>query len=114
MVRTRIEHLMIASGDSPLSYDFENRITPSRIGIVTPAPPGSRRGNRVTAERWAQLLSKLGHAVDVVERYRGEPFDLLIVLHAGRGADAARQFREQHPLRPLVVVVTGTDVYSNE
>jgi putative glycosyltransferase (TIGR04348 family) len=105
---------MIASGDSPLSYDSENRITPYRIGIVTPAPPGSRRGNRVTAERWAHLLSRLGHVVDVVERYRGEPFDVLIVLHAGRGADAVRRFREQQPPRPLVVAVTGTDVYGNE
>jgi putative glycosyltransferase (TIGR04348 family) len=59
-------------------------------------------------------MSKLGHAVDVVERYRGEPFDVLIVLHAGRGADAVRRFREQHRSRALVVAVTGTDVYGNE
>jgi putative glycosyltransferase (TIGR04348 family) len=105
---------MIASGDSPVSYDSENRMTPSRIGIVTPAPPGSRRGNRVTAERWAHLLSRLGHPVDVVDYYDGEPFDLLIVLHAGRGADAVRWFREQHRSQPLVVAVTGTDVYGTE
>jgi putative glycosyltransferase (TIGR04348 family) len=79
---------------------------------VTPAPPGSRRGNRVTAERWATLLNQLGCRADVVERYGDEPIDLLIVLHAARGAASVRRFRELHPARPLVVAVTGTDIYT--
>lgn len=78
---------------------------------MTPAPPGSHRGNRVTAERWAGLLTHLGCSVGVTERYGGEPFDLLIVLHVGRGAASIRAFRQRHPSRPLIVTVTGTDVY---
>lgn len=105
---------MAVSGGRGSSYDSENRITPVRIGIVTPAPPGSRRGNRVTAERWAAIIQHLGHAVDVIERYADEPFDILVVLHAGRSADSVRRFRERYPTRPLVVTVTGTDVYSQE
>jgi putative glycosyltransferase (TIGR04348 family) len=47
----------------------------------------------------------------VVERYGGEAVDLLTVLHAGRGAESVRRFRKVFPSRPLVVVVTGTDIY---
>jgi putative glycosyltransferase (TIGR04348 family) len=105
---------MTVSGGPPTSYESENRITPPRLGIITPAPPGSRRGNRVTAERWATLLGGLGYRVEVTERYGDEPFDLLIVLHAGRGAPSVRRFRELHPARPVVVAVTGTDIYGED
>jgi putative glycosyltransferase (TIGR04348 family) len=49
----------------------------------------------------------------VTERYGGEPVDLLIVLHAGRGADSIRRFRETHPSGRLIVAVTGTDIYGD-
>jgi len=86
----------------------------SRIVIATPAPPGSRRGNRVTAERWADLISQLGHTVNVVERYNDQEADALIALHAGRSAPSVRQFRDQYRERPLLLAVTGTDVYGGE
>src|SRR5437660_6532786 len=98
---------MAVSGEPQASYEA------GPIGIVTPAPPGSRRGNRVTAERWAGLLTRPGHRVDVIEAYADEPFDLLIVLHAGRGAASIRRFRQLRPSGPLVVAVTGTDVYGD-
>jgi putative glycosyltransferase (TIGR04348 family) len=68
----------------------------------------------VTAERWADLIGKCGYAVRVIERYADEPFQALIVLHAGRGADSVRRFRKRHPNRPLVVAVTGTDIYGDQ
>ncbi|MGH9182278.1 MAG: hypothetical protein ACRDZ9_00360 [Acidimicrobiales bacterium] len=40
---------------------------------MTPAPPGSQHGNRVTALRWQRLLEELGHQVGVRESYDGEP-----------------------------------------
>lgn len=43
--------------------------------------------------------------------YRGEDVDALIALHARRSARAALTFRRTHPGRPLVVVLTGTDIY---
>ena len=61
-----------------------------RIIMACPAPPQSRRGNRVTAERWAGLLRGLGHDVRIVQDYTGGPCDLLIALHARRSFPSAR------------------------
>ncbi len=82
-----------------------------RILVVTPAPPGSRSGNRVTAERWAGFLRDLGHEVEIVERWRGEACDALVALHARRSADSVARFRREHPETPLIVTLTGTDLY---
>lgn len=81
------------------------------IALITPAPAGSRSGNRATANRWARLLRGLGHRVDVHVDYRGQGADLMIALHAWRSASAIRAFSELHPDSPLVVVLTGTDAY---
>src|SRR5262245_11391036 len=82
-----------------------------KIGIVTPAPPGSRHGNRVTALRWARMLRSLGHRVTITQGYAGESYDLLIALHALRSQDAIKRFHCEHPDRPLIVALTGTDLY---
>lgn len=82
-----------------------------RIVLVTPAPPGSLSGNRATANRWARLLRGLGHRVDVLVDYHGEPGDVMVALHAWRSAAAITAFRKAHSGRPLVVVLTGTDAY---
>lgn len=81
------------------------------ITLITPAPPGSRKGNRITARRWAGLLRSLGHRVRICEEYRGERCDLLIALHARRSAAAVQAFHRLHPGRPLVLALTGTDLY---
>src|SRR5712692_2311562 len=82
-----------------------------KIGIVTPAPPSSRYGNRVTALRYARILRRLGHSVRIREEYDGESWDLLIALHAQRSAASIKRFHRQHPNLPIVVVLTGTDLY---
>ena len=82
-----------------------------RIGIVTPAPPRSHYGNRVTAQRWARLLRQLGHRVTISQHYQGGPFDLLIAIHAKRSYPAIRRFHRVHPNKPLIVALAGTDLY---
>ncbi len=84
-----------------------------KIGIVTPAPPRSRYGNRVTAIRWARILRRLGHRVSITQAYEGEPYDLLIALHARRSYPSVRRFHGDHPERPLLVALTGTDLYKD-
>jgi len=84
---------------------------PLRILISTPAPPGSRTGNRQTARRWAALLAELGHAPTIVEELRAQPCDLLVALHAAHSAPSIARYREQRPHGPLIVVGTGTDLY---
>ncbi|MGH7888231.1 MAG: selenoneine biosynthesis selenosugar synthase SenB, partial [Candidatus Binatia bacterium] len=81
------------------------------IQLVTPAPLKINNGNKITAVRWAAILQKLGHRVRVAQSYNGKPCDVLIALHALRSAESIRRFHETHPGKPLIVVLTGTDVY---
>ncbi len=82
-----------------------------KILLVTPARPGSRRGNRITANRWAGQLRALGHRVEIREEYSDGQFDILLALHARKSAASIRRFSQQHPKRPIVLALTGTDLY---
>lgn len=86
---------------------------PVKLLLVTPAPPGSLKGNRVTAERWAGLLGELGHEVEILERWAGEECDVAVALHARRSADSVARYRRERPGAPLIVVLTGTDLYAD-
>lgn len=82
-----------------------------RIEIVTPASAGARSGNRVTANRWARLFRSLGHEVRILSAYRDSPCDLLVALHAKKSAAAVARSRRIAPKRPIVLTLTGTDLY---
>lgn len=84
-----------------------------RICIVTPARAGSKSGNRVTALRWARMLRDMGHRPMLQDAYEGERADVLVALHATKSAAAVAQFAASFPARPIVVVLTGTDVYAD-
>ena len=81
------------------------------ISLITPAAKRSKSGNRTTANRWQRILAGLGHRVRVAEIYDGAPADMMVALHAWRSAESITQFRAQYPRRPLVVALTGTDIY---
>jgi len=82
-----------------------------RIFLSCPASARSRKGNRVTAVRWARILKGLGHRVTIGQRYEGQACDVLVALHARRSYQAVRGFRREYPQGPLIVALTGTDLY---
>lgn len=82
-----------------------------RIEIVTPAPPGSLHGNRVTAKRWQGFLRLLGYRVPITESWSRKDADLLITLHAYRSHASIHAFKLAYPHRPLILILTGTDLY---
>nr|WP_229428137.1 selenoneine biosynthesis selenosugar synthase SenB [Massilia soli] len=63
--------------------------------------------------RWAHFLTP-AYDVNISASWSpvtGSAPDLLIALHARRSAAALAAFAEQHPDRPRVLVLTGTDLY---
>src|SRR5262249_62015697 len=81
--------------------------------LITPARSSSRSGNQTTSMRWMRILRELGHDVHIAHRYNGAAADLVIALHAWRSSDSIRNFRELYPDRPLIVGLSGTDIYDD-
>ena len=82
-----------------------------KIVLITPALPRSRAGNRATAIRWKNILSDLGHRITLETSYTDGQYDAMVALHAWRSADSIRDFNQQQAHRPLIVALTGTDLY---
>lgn len=82
-----------------------------KIILITPSASGSRSGNRNTACRWAGFLRQLGHRVIIQVEWDGTPADLMIALHARRSHESIRRFAEAFPRRPIILALTGTDLY---
>lgn len=81
--------------------------------IVTPALADANNGNWHTARRWADMLEgeyrvRLTRGWESAE---GAADALMIALHARRSAASIAAWRAAEPRRPLVVVLTGTDLY---
>jgi len=84
-----------------------------RILIVTPAAPKSRAGNRMTALHWSRLLRDVGHQVAIAQRFDRQRCDALIALHAWRSHDSVARFHRLRPESPLILALTGTDLYGD-
>jgi putative glycosyltransferase (TIGR04348 family) len=57
------------------------------------------------------MLGGLGHSVVVASEYGGRPCDVLVALHARKSAPSVERFHDEHPDRPIVLALTGTDLY---
>ncbi len=84
------------------------------IVIVTPALAEANNGNWQTARRWAGFL-RAAYRVDVVGSWAAAEenagHSLMVALHARRSAASVAAWRATYPQRPLLVALTGTDLY---
>jgi putative glycosyltransferase (TIGR04348 family) len=83
---------------------------PPQVVLVTPALAGANNGNWQTARRWARMLAPLAR-VTVTDRWTGGDAALMVALHARRSAASVAAWRAAYPHRPLLLVLTGTDLY---
>jgi putative glycosyltransferase (TIGR04348 family) len=78
--------------------------------IVSPALRAANNGNWRTAYRWSRFLGER-FGVDVSDHWAQPAAACLIALHARRSAAEIARFANACPDRPLIVVLTGTDLY---
>ena len=78
--------------------------------IVTPALRDANNGNWQTAQRWARMLSA-DYRVRLAAGWDGGDEALLIALHARRSAPAVAAWRQQRGAAPVLLALTGTDLY---
>jgi putative glycosyltransferase (TIGR04348 family) len=84
-----------------------------KIIIVSPATHNSTLGNSITADRWAKMFHALGHEVSIASQWDGQPYDMLVALHARRSHSSVEKFKRAYPERRLVLALTGTDLYDD-
>ncbi len=86
-----------------------------RIIIATPADAAANNGNWRTAQRWKFLLGKRFNTIvqnaDTAGRINIDSLDLLIALHARKSAGLIHSLRTLQPKLPVLLVMTGTDLY---
>ena len=86
-----------------------------QLCLVTPALAAANNGNWQTAARWAQMLAA-DYRVRLISAWDGGAIEdahdvAMIALHARRSAASIAAWRAQPPRRPLVLALTGTDLY---
>jgi putative glycosyltransferase (TIGR04348 family) len=82
-----------------------------RVSIVSPALAGANNGNWHTAARWQRFLAPVAQVEVVAIGAEDGDADLLIALHARRSAASIARWRARRPDAPIVLVLTGTDLY---
>lgn len=85
------------------------------VRIISPALAKANNGNWQTARRWVACLSANYDVLCTGDwNAQAEPVpDVLIALHARRSAAAVAAFAACAPRRPLILVLTGTDLYQD-
>ena len=89
-----------------------------KIILVSPAMAESNNGNWHTAHRWAQFL--LAYCDTALLKQWLAPSgeatcnaapQALVALHARHSASSIQAWAKTYPAKPLIVVLTGTDLY---
>jgi len=81
------------------------------VRLYSPMPLDSGKGNAVSALRIAGLLQAAGMAAEAIDHAPAADTAALVVFNAWRSGKLALEFHRAHPERPLLAVLTGTDIY---
>ena len=97
------------------AFEFRlERVKLPRVLIISPALANANNGNWQTARRWSSMLHPAFHTT-IAQAWNGEPFDVMVALHARRSADSIAAWAKAQGVsaeaRRLAVVLTGTDLY---
>ena len=98
-----------------LKSTLESMAKPAKpiLLIVTPYLADANNGNWRTAQRWARLLQSRYRVIVQANAEGAAALDAtcMIALHARRSHPAVLEWRARSTLRPLIVTLTGTDLY---
>jgi glycosyltransferase involved in cell wall biosynthesis len=81
------------------------------VCVASPYPLTDLKGNSVTTHRIVEILQEHGINARGCHGFDGQPADILISLHAVKGARAVADFRDAYPEGKVVILITGTDIY---
>lgn len=84
-----------------------------KVCVASPYPLEELKGNSVTTRRIVDLLRSGGVEARPSHGWDGDPADVVIALHAMKGAETVFRYREEVPRGRVVVLITGTDLYDH-
>ena len=84
-----------------------------KVCVASPYPLTELKGNTVTTERIVELLCAGGIEARGSHLFDGEAAEILIALHAVKGAPAIFDYRKKFPEGRVILLITGTDLYES-
>ncbi|MGJ8696523.1 MAG: glycosyltransferase [Verrucomicrobiaceae bacterium] len=84
-----------------------------KVCVASPYSLDDPKGNTVTTVRIVEILKEAGIDARGRHGFDGEPADVLIVLHAAKGASALARYRAEFPEGKVILLLTGTDLYQD-
>ena len=82
-----------------------------KVCVASPYPLSELKGNSVTTDRIVAMLNEGGIEARGAHGNDGELADILITLHAIKGAPAVFDFKKKTPKGKVIILLTGTDIY---
>ena len=82
-----------------------------KVCVASPYPLSEPKGNSVTTDRIVAMLNEGGVEARGSHGNDGKPADILITLHAIKGAPAVFDFKKKTPNGRVIILLTGTDIY---